>query len=204
MFNLMPLPYDNLEPYISAKILDYHYNKHHKGYVNNLNKLVQGTEFQDLSNVDLENIIKRSYNNGAKAIFNNAGQVWNHDFYWQSMKKNGGGNPEGQLADKISADFGSIEEFINIFSASGQSQFGSGWTWLIYDISDDKLKVISTSNADSPLLYDNQYPLITMDVWEHAYYLDYFNVRANYIEVFLKNLVNWEFALQRLQNYPSK
>jgi Fe-Mn family superoxide dismutase len=185
------LPYDKnaLEPHISAQTLDYHYGKHHNAYVVNGNKLIEGTEYE---NMPLEEIIKATANDAAKAgIFNNTAQVWNHTFYWNSMKPNGGGKPTGALLAKIEEDFGSYEAFAEAFAAAGATQFGSGWAWLVLD--NGTLKVTKTANAATPITEGTK-PLITMDVWEHAYYLDYQNLRPKYIETFLNSLVNWDFA----------
>ncbi|MFN3361762.1 MAG: superoxide dismutase [Pseudanabaenaceae cyanobacterium] len=190
-FELPNLPYDQnaLEPHISANTLSFHHGKHHQGYVNNLNNLIKGT---DLENKSLEEIIKATAGDPSKvAIFNNAAQVWNHTFYWHSMKPNGGGQPTGALAEKIKADFGSFEAFKEQFKAAGVGQFGSGWAWLVLE--NGTLKVTKTLNAENPL-HQNQIPLLTMDVWEHAYYLDYQNRRPDYAQTFLDHLVNWDFA----------
>ncbi|MDB1134998.1 superoxide dismutase [Candidatus Anaplasma sp. TIGMIC] len=202
MFELASLPYDGLEPHISAKLLDRHYNGHHRTYVDVLNKLVAGTEFEGLGNESLEDIVVRSHKNGSagRAIFNNAAQIWNHDFYWKSMKRGGGGNPPEKLSGLIDVSFGGMDEFRNAFTASGLGQFGSGWVWLVYEQESKKLRVVNAPNADSPLLTPGQVPLVTMDVWEHAYYLDYLNVRKQYIDVFLDYLLNWDFVLQRLES----
>ena len=200
MFTLPKLAYqrEDLEPYLSVKILDYHYGKHHQGYVNTLNTLVADTDFYGSDNESLPSIIKTTYGKpNLKSIFNNAGQVWNHNFYWESIKKNGGGSPSGKLLDKINEDFGSMDDFNNAFINAGKSHFGSGWVWLVLS-DENKLKIVCTANGDTPITeYPNTYPLLTMDVWEHAYYLDYFNVRQSYVEVFLKHLVNWDFATKR-------
>ncbi len=188
---LPELPYGkgDLAPHITEKTIDFHYGKHHKTYVTNLVKLIEGTE---LENEALENIIKKTVGDKAKAgIFNNAAQVWNHTFYWHSMKPNGGGSPTGQIAEKIKADFGSYEKFVEEFKNAGLTQFGSGWAWLV--LKDNKLQVTKTANADTPLAHGLK-PLLTADVWEHAYYLDYQNKRADYLDVFIKNLINWDFA----------
>lgn len=188
---LPELPYGkgDLAPHITEKTIDFHYGKHHKTYVTNLGKLIEGTE---LENEALENIIKKTVGDKAKAgIFNNAAQVWNHTFYWHSMKPNGGGSPTGQIAEKIKADFGSYEKFVEEFKNAGLTQFGSGWAWLV--LKDGKLQVTKTANADTPLAHGLK-PLLTADVWEHAYYLDYQNKRADYLDVFIKNLINWDFA----------
>ena len=188
---LPDLPYgkDALAPFISEKTIDFHYGKHHNTYVTNLVKLIGGT---DLENETLENIIKKTAGDSARAgIFNNAAQVWNHTFYWHSMSPNGGEGPSGNIAEKIKADFGSYEKFVEEFKNAGLTQFGSGWAWLV--LKDGKLQVTKTSNADTPLAHGLK-PLLTADVWEHAYYLDYQNKRADYLDVFIKNLINWEFA----------
>ncbi|MBV0899842.1 MAG: superoxide dismutase [Wolbachia endosymbiont of Fragariocoptes setiger] len=197
-FILPELPYEvkALEPYMSAKTLDFHYSKHHKGYLDKLNTLVQGKDYEHM---DLKELIKKVQGNNEKlAIFNNASQVWNHTFYWKSMSKNGGSNPREDtiIAKKINDDLGGLEKFIEIFSEYGVNQFGSGWVWLVLE--SNKLKIIKTSNADLPLNI-NQIPLLTMDVWEHAYYLDCQNRRIDYIKVFLDHLINWDFAEENLQ-----
>lgn len=188
---LMSLPYekDGLEPYISADTLEFHHGKHHNAYVGNTNKLVKGTA---LENEDLEIIIKKSAGDDSRiAIFNNAAQVWNHSFYWQCMKPNGGGLPTGPIAEKINADFGGYEAFTEEFKAAGVAQFGSGWAWLIME--NDKLKIIKTSNADTPIGQGLK-PVLTVDVWEHAYYLDYQNRRPDYLNTFVDKLINWDFV----------
>ncbi len=195
---LPDLPYlkNDLEPYISAKTLEFHHGKHHAAYVNNTNNLIQGTNFEK---ADLETIIKETVNNSSTAgIFNNSAQVWNHTFYWHSMKKNGGGEPPKTLLDKINADFGGYEKFVQEFKQAAATQFGSGWAWLVLDPTDNKLKVIKTPNAETPIT-KNLKPLITIDVWEHAYYLDYQNRRPDYIDTFINHLVNWEFALKNFE-----
>lgn len=190
---LPELPYaqDALEPHISANTLSFHYGKHHNAYVTNLNKLIVGTEFEKAS---LEEIVKKS----SGGIFNNAAQVWNHTFYWHSMKKSGGSAPSGELAAKITADFGSFDKFKEEFTAAATTQFGSGWAWLVLDKS-GKLKVTKTPNAETPLTTDDV-ALLTIDVWEHAYYLDYQNRRPDYIGTFLDKLANWDFAAQNFAN----
>lgn len=187
---LPPLPYamDALEPYISKETLEYHYGKHHKAYVDNLNNLIPGTEFENLT---LEEIILKA----SGPIFNNVAQVWNHTFYWNSMRPNGGGEPDGKLADAIRRDFGSFEAFKEAFSKAAVTLFGSGWAWLVKN-PDGKLQIVQTSNAGNPLT-SGQKPLLTCDVWEHAYYIDYRNARPKYVENFW-NLVNWDFAAQNL------
>jgi Fe-Mn family superoxide dismutase len=188
---LPPLPYaDNaLDPVISANTIGFHYGRHHKGYVDNLNKLVAGTEFADLS---LEKIIAATAGKTDKtAIFNNAAQTWNHTFYWHSLKPNGGGEPPAALKQAIEAAFGSVDACKTELATAATTQFGSGWAWLVVD--GDKLKVVKTSNADLPLTMGMK-PLLTIDVWEHAYYLDYQNRRADYVKAVLDKLINWGFA----------
>jgi Fe-Mn family superoxide dismutase len=194
-YELPPLPYDYtaLEPYISKNTLEFHHDKHHAAYVNNFNNAVKGT---DLDSQPIEAVIQAIATEPGKAgLFNNAAQAWNHTFYWNSMKPGGGGQPSGDLAAKIEADFGSFDEFVNTFKTAGATQFGSGWAWLVLE--DNTLKVTKTPNAENPLTC-NQVPLLTMDVWEHAYYLDYQNKRPDYIATFLNNLVNWDFAAHNL------
>ena len=193
---LPPLPYgdDALAPHISAETISFHYGKHHQAYVDNLNKMIDGTELAEAS---LEDIIHASAGDPAKAgIFNNAAQIWNHTFYWHSMSPTGGGAPTGDVAAKINEAFGSYEEFKNAFATAGATQFGSGWAWLV--AVGGKLEVRKTLNAELPLTEAGVTPLLTMDVWEHAYYLDYQNKRPAYIETFLDKLVNWDFANQNL------
>ncbi|MEQ9315035.1 MAG: superoxide dismutase [Henriciella sp.] len=195
-FELPPLPYsrDALAPHISEETLNFHYGKHHQAYVTNLNKLIEGTELESKS---LEEIILAASKDSSKAgLFNNAAQVWNHTFYWHSMKPGGGGKPSGAIADKINSDFGSYEKFAEEFKAAGGGQFGSGWAWLV--LKGGKLAIRKTPNAETPLTEDGATPLLTMDVWEHAYYLDYQNSRPNYMQAWLENVVNWEFANQNL------
>ena len=194
-YELPALPYDytDLEPYISKSTLEFHHDKHHAAYVNKFNSAVQES---DLGSKPIEDVIKAIAGDAEKiGIFNNAAQAWNHTFYWNSMKPGGGGMPTGDLAQKIEADFGSFEKFVEAFKTAGATQFGSGWAWLVLD--KGMLKVTKTLNADNPLTSE-QVPLLTMDVWEHAYYLDYQNKRPDYIGAFLGNLVNWEFAAQNL------
>ena len=192
-YTLMPLPYaeNALEPVITARTIGFHHGKHHQAYVDNLNKLVAGTEYADLS---LEKIIAITTGRLEKtAIFNNAAQIWNHTFYWKSMRSKGGGEPPIALKQKIEASFGSIDACKKELASAAVSQFGSGWAWLVLD--GDKLKVVKTANADVPLTTGMK-PLLTIDVWEHAYYLDYQNRRADYVSAVLDKLINWEFALQ--------
>lgn len=194
-YELQPLPYEYtaLEPFISKATLEFHHDKHHAAYVSKYNAAVKDT---DLASQPIEAAIKALAGDAAKAgVFNNAAQAWNHTFYWNSMKPAGGGTPTGELAKKIDADFGSFEKFTEAFSQAGATQFGSGWAWLVLD--GDTLKVTKTLNADNPLT-SGQVPLLTMDVWEHAYYLDYQNKRPDYISTFLNSLVNWDFAAKNL------
>jgi len=193
---LPPLPYaDNaLEPVITAHTIDFHYRKHHQGYVDNLNKLVAGTDYATLS---LEKIIAAT--SGlveAAAIFNNAAQIWNHTFYWKSLQTKGGGEPPAALKEKMAAAFGSVDGCKRELASMAVSQFGSGWGWLVLD--GDKLKIVKTANAETPLT-TNMKPLLTIDVWEHAYYLDYQNRRADYVAAVLDKLINWEFALENFR-----
>jgi Fe-Mn family superoxide dismutase len=185
-FELPALPYANdaLAPHISAETIEFHYGKHHQTYVTNLNNLVPGTEFEGLS---LEDIVKKS----SGGIFNNAAQVWNHTFYWNCLSPNGGGAPTGGLANAIERTFGSFEEFKEAFSKCAVTTFGSGWAWLVKN-ANGTLELVSTSNAGCPLTA-GQTPILTCDVWEHAYYIDFRNARPKYLEAFWA-LVNWEFA----------
>jgi len=194
-FSLPALPYaDNaLDPYISSNTIGFHYRKHHNAYVAKLNELIAGTDLADLS---LEEVIKKTAGNAEKAgIFNNAAQVWNHTFYWNSLSPKGGGNPSGALGQKIEDSFESYENFIKEFSTAGMTQFGSGWAWLIEE--NGKLKITKTPNAVNPLS-QGQKALLTIDVWEHAYYLDYQNRRNDYLATVLDKLLNWEFAEKNL------
>ena len=195
MFTLPALPYaDNaLAPVISANTLSFHYGKHHKAYVDNLNKLVAGTEFESPS---LEKIIADTAGKADKAgIFNNAAQIWNHTFYWNSLKGGGGGTPTGKLAHVIESDLGGLENFKKEFAATTVSQFGSGWGWLA--VEGGKLKIVKTGNAEVPFT-KGQKPLLTIDVWEHAYYLDYQNRRPDYVNAVIDKLLNWDFAAENL------
>lgn len=191
-FTLQELPYNktDLEPYYSKETLDYHHGLHHKAYVDNLNNLLKDNNA--LHAKSLEEIITISASdNSMSSIFNNAAQVWNHSFFWHSIVKNGGGKPSGILLKKIEEDFGSFAEFAEEFKAAGLTQFGSGWVFLVLE--DKKLKIVKTANAAVPII-NGQHPIITTDVWEHAYYIDYRNRRAEYLSIFLSNLVNWDFA----------
>jgi Fe-Mn family superoxide dismutase len=195
-YELPPLPYDYtaLEPYISKKTLEFHHDKHHAAYVTNFNNAAKGTE---LDSQPIEAVIKAVAKDPAKAaIFNNAAQAWNHTFYWHSMKANGGGQPTGELAKKIDADLGGFSKFVEAFKQAAATQFGSGWAWLVLEPS-GKLAVTKTPNADTPIAH-GQTALITIDVWEHAYYLDYQNRRPDYISTFLEKVVNWDFAAKNL------
>lgn len=197
-FELPALPYakDALEPHMSANTFSFHHEKHHNTYVVNLNGLVEGT---DLEGKSLEDIVAATAGNADKAgVFNNAAQVWNHTFFWHSMKPNGGGAPAGDLAAKIDADFGSFDAFKDAFKAAGATQFGSGWAWLVVG-DGGKLEVVKTPNAETPLT-QGKTPLLTCDVWEHAYYLDYQNRRPDFLASFLDNLANWDFAAENLAN----
>ncbi len=192
---LPPLPYaeNALEPVISAKTIGFHYGKHHAGYLANLNKLIAGTEYADLP---LEKIISATAGKADKvAIFNNAAQTWNHTFYWQSLSPKGGGTPSAGLKSKIEASFGDVPTCMKELGAAAVGRFASGWAWLVADA--DKLKVINTMNADTPLT-QGLTPLLTIDVWEHAYYLDYQNRRADYVNAVLEKCINWQFAAANL------
>ncbi|GAB2700218.1 Fe-Mn family superoxide dismutase [Aliiglaciecola sp. 3_MG-2023] len=186
-FELPPLPYERnaLEPHISSETLDYHYGKHHATYVTKLNGLVEGTAMADMS---LEDVVKQSDG----GVFNNAAQIWNHTFYWNSLSPNGGGEPTGALADAITAKWGSFDDFKAAFNDKAVNNFGSSWTWLV-KTADGSLDIVNTSNAGTPITEEGLTPLITVDLWEHAYYIDYRNVRPNYLGGFWA-LVNWDFA----------
>jgi len=192
---LPALPFDAqaLEPHISANTLSFHHGKHHAAYVTNLNKLIEGT---DLAGKSLEEIITSVAGDAQKAgIFNNAAQVWNHSFYWNCIKPGGGGAPTGAIASKITEDFGSYEAFVEAFKAAGATQFGSGWAWLILE--NGHLKITKTANADTPLAHGQQ-ALLTVDVWEHAYYLDFQNRRPDYLSAYVDHLINWDFVNSNL------
>jgi Fe-Mn family superoxide dismutase len=194
-FELPPLPYasDTLEPYMSANTFSFHHAKHHAAYVTNLNNLIKDT---DLATLSLEEIVKASFADPAKVgIFNNAAQVWNHTFFWESMKPGGGGAPTGAIADKITADLGGYDKFVEAFKTAATTQFGSGWAWLVLD--NGSLKISKTPNAENPVVH-GQVPLLTLDVWEHAYYLDYQNRRPDFITTFINHLLNWDAVNQRL------
>lgn len=194
-FALPPLPFpeDALAPVISANTLSFHYGKHHKTYVDNLNKLVPGTEYEGMS---LEQIVNATAGKADKAgLFNNAAQVWNHTFYWNCLRKNGGGKPGGSLAGKVDAAFGGYDNFKKEFANAAVTQFGSGWAWLVAD--GDAVKIVKTANAEVPFV-KGQRPLLTIDVWEHAYYLDYQNRRADHVNAVIDKLLNWDFAAENL------
>ncbi len=191
-FKLAPLPYapSALEPAISARTMEFHYGKHHAGYVDKLNNLVQGTP---LARLPLDEVILRTARDRkATGIFNNAAQAWNHDFFWRSMTPGGGGSPEDALGRQIAADFGSFDEFAKQFATQATGLFGSGWVWLVANA--DGLRIISTANAELPMI-SQQHALLACDLWEHAYYLDYQNDRETFVHVFLEKLANWEFAV---------
>lgn len=192
---LPSLPYaeDALAPHISARTLEFHYGKHHNTYVVNANKLLEGT---DLAGEELESIVKKTAGDNSKvAIFNNAAQVWNHSFYWQCMKPNGGGSPTGEVAKKINEAFGSYEKFAEEFKNAGFTQFGSGWAWLV--LKDGGVQIMKTPNAETAIAQGLK-PLLVVDVWEHAYYLDYQNRRADYLSAFVEHLINWDFVNSNL------
>ncbi len=182
---VLPYAADALAPYMSKETMEYHHGKHHQTYVTNLNNLIKGTEFAQQS---LEEIVRKS----SGGIFNNAAQVWNHTFFWNSLRPGGGGEPDGALAKAINAKWGSFAAFREAFSKSAVGNFGSGWTWLVKK-SDGTVDIVNTSNAGTPLTTPDK-PLLTLDVWEHAYYIDYRNARAKYVDTFLNNLANWQFA----------
>ena len=199
-FTLDPLPFDKsaLEPHMSAKTLELHHDKHHATYVKKLNELIAGSKLEGQT---LEQIILATARKSAKAkIFNNAAQTWNHAFFWKCLKAGGGGKPDGRLAERIEADLGGFEAMKKKFSQVAADQFGSGWAWLVLD--KGKLAVIGTGNADLPLAHQKQ-ALLTLDVWEHAYYVDYQNRRPDFITAFLDHLVNWDFAAANLETYLS-
>ena len=202
-FTLPPLPYepDALAPHISAKTLEFHHGKHHKAYVDKANKLVAESKDADLRDTVIEHIVVRAARNPELTeLFNNAAQAWNHSFFWQCLTPNGK-KPSGALAKKLDADLGGFDGFAKKFEEAATKQFGSGWAWLVMDCG--KLKVIKTGNADMPLIH-GQIPLLTLDVWEHAYYLDYQNRRPDYIKAVIQNLLNWEFAEANLEHALGK
>lgn len=191
LITLPDLPFDKsaLEPFISARTFEFHHGKHHKAYVDNTNKLIEKT---DLDGKDLETIIRIAAKDSKKnGLFNNAAQIWNHSFFWQCLKPGGGGKPSGQVADMIDKDLGGYDKFAADFKNAGATQFGSGWAWLVKK--DDKLAITSTPNADTPITHGAT-PLLVVDVWEHAYYLDYQNRRPDFLQTFLDQLINWDFV----------
>ena len=192
---LPELPYatDALEPHISTDTMELHYGKHHRGYVDKLNKLIEGTRFEEMP---LEQIIVSARESAEIDILNNAAQVWNHTFFWQSLSATGQSEPVGRIRDLIEDEFGDIDKFKKAFRDAATSQFGSGWTWLVLD--SGKLRIMSTTNAETPV-GTHMTPLLTLDVWEHAYYLDYQNERARYVDAFLDKLIDWRFALDNVQ-----
>ena len=192
---LPDLPYskDALEPHISSRTLEFHHGKHHKTYVDNANKLIEGT---DLASESLEAIVRKTAGDASKVgIFNNAAQVWNHSFYWKCLKPGGGGPATGAIAKKIDADLGGYAKFVDEMKNAGVTQFGSGWAWLV--LNNDRLQIVKTPNADTPLAHGLK-PLLTLDVWEHAYYLDYQNRRADYLAAVIDKLINWDFVNSNL------
>ena len=198
----LPYAYDALAPYISKETLELHHGKHHRGYVDNVNKLAKGTK---LANLDLENLMMAATRDPSlKTLLNNAAQAWNHAFFWRSLRPAGGGKPSGALADRIRVDFGSYERLVERLVLAATTQFGSGWAWLVLDVTG--LQVLQTSNADTPLLHEKM-PLLTIDVWEHAYYVDYRNRRDSYVKAVVDHLLDWEFAevnLKRVTSMTSK
>jgi Fe-Mn family superoxide dismutase len=193
---LPPLPFskDALEPHMSAKTLEFHHDKHHAAYVTNLNNLIKDTP---LANEELESIIKATAKDESKAgVFNNAAQVWNHTFFWNCLKKGGGGKPQGDIAKRIDSDLGGYDKFVEQFKQAGATQFGSGWAWLVLD--GGKVKITKTPNAVNPLS-QGQTALLTVDVWEHAYYLDFQNRRPDFLSTYIEHLINWDYAERNLQ-----
>lgn len=201
-FILPALPYEKgaLAPYMSVETLEFHYGKHHQAYCNKLNELVEGTKWAGkTSPEDLVEIIKGSYKEKQAPLFNNAAQFYNHIIFWNTLKANGGGKPPKKLSDDMERSFGSFDEFLKLFKETGVAQFGSGWVWLSKDMNSKKLKVEKYANGENPLIKEER-PLFGIDVWEHAYYLDYQNRRPDYIEAILKNLVNWEAVENALEH----
>ena len=198
-FSLPDLPYEKhkLEPYFTPESFDFHHGKHHKAYVDNLNKIIQDNTI--MHEMNLEKIILKSFNSN-QTIFNNAAQIWNHSFFWHSIKPNGGGLPTGRIFEQIQNDFNSFEEFSKEFKQAAVSQFGSGWVWLVFDMK--KLRILKTSNANTPIT-NNLLPIICCDVWEHAYYIDYRNKRPDYAAVVIDKALNWEFANNNLERAES-
>lgn len=199
-FILPELPFgkDDFKPHFTSETFDYHHGKHHNAYVTNLNNMLEHNH--EMMDQSLESIIVKSKNSNS-AIFNNAAQIWNHTFFWHSMKPIGGGKPSGMMLSQIEKSFGSYEDFVNEFKQAAVTQFGSGWAWLVYKNGD--LAVMKTTNADTPIT-DGMHPIITCDVWEHAYYIDYRNKRPDYVTMFIDKLINWDFAEENLQNVLEK
>jgi Fe-Mn family superoxide dismutase len=199
---LPDLPYakDALQPHISAETLEFHHDKHHNAYVVKLNELIAGTAFEGQ---DLEAIIKATANDASKlGVFNQAAQIWNHTFYWNCMTPNGGGAPTGAVAEKITAAFGSYEKFAEEFTNAALTQFGSGWAWLVADEINGNVSIMKTANADLPMAH-GKVALLTVDVWEHAYYIDFRNLRPKYVKTFLDSLVNWDYVNAKLAGQPA-
>lgn len=189
----LPYAYDALEPHISRKTLEIHHGKHHRAYVAKVKELAKPLRLADQP---LESIIRQTFGqDGHRALFNNAAQAWNHAFYWRSLRPSGGGKPKGEIAERVATDLGGYGSFVEQFAAAAAGQFGSGWAWLVLD--GDKLKITNTSNADTPLVH-GQIPLLTVDVWEHAYYLDFQNRRADYVAAAIEHLIDWDFANRNL------
>ena len=199
-FRLPPLPYgeDTLEPHISGRTLQFHHGKHHKTYVETLNKLIDGGKYADLPLEEIIRTTAKATDATEKKIFNNAAQVWNHAFFWHSMSPHGGGAPDGDLLARIDKDFGGIDDFRAKFKEAAVGQFGSGWAWLIDE--KGKLAIVTTANAETPIAETGRTPLLTCDVWEHAYYLDYQNERPKFVETFLSHLAHWHLAARVLED----
>lgn len=195
-FTLPDLPFNknDFTPYFTPDTFDYHHGKHHQGYVTNLNKLLENNT--ELQNNDLEQLIT-SYNNTHPGVFNNAAQIWNHTFFWHSIKPNGGGNPTGNISKQINKDFGSFASFTAEFKQAAITQFGSGWAWLVFH--NNKLQIIKTANAETPII-KGLHPILACDVWEHAYYIDYRNRRPDYVDTYIKHMINWNFAENNLKS----
>ncbi len=189
----LPFAYDALAPHMSARTLEFHHDKHHKAYVDKTNKLIAGT---DLEQADLATIVRRAKERGDQKLFNQAGQAWNHDFLWQSLRPAGGAGPSGDLAERLERDFDGVDGFADAFKKEAVGHFASGWAWLV--LGDDRLEVISTHDADSALVHAGKTPLLVLDLWEHAYYLDYQNERPKFVDAYLADLINWEFAAANL------
>jgi Fe-Mn family superoxide dismutase len=193
MFTLPPLPFEPtaLEPYMSANTFDYHHGKHHKAYVDKANAAIEGTPMATMSDVE---VVRAAKAKGDQSLFNNAAQAWNHSFLWNSLSPGGGGAPTGALKDAIDHDLGGMEAFAEGFKKEAVGHFGSGWAWLVHDGSG--VKIVSTHDADTALVHDGLTPLVTLDLWEHAYYLDYQNARPGFVDAFLAHMINWEFATE--------